>query len=211
MTRRNDNAPKTFREVPCTRCGNDFQSTGPNSKRCDPCKAEHKREYERVQQRARHIRNAACIRCGKAFGSDVHAHRKYCLPCGKAVHLDQTLVVANRLYHQKHKHNPGRRLHNSMAVLIRRGLVKGKGGVPWQSLVGYSLDDLRRHLERQFTKGMTWDNIGKWHVDHIQPRASFTFSDAADPEFLACWALTNLQPLWATDNLKKSDKRASLL
>jgi hypothetical protein len=50
---------------------------------------------------------------------------------------------------------------------------------------------------------MTWDNYGEWHMDHIQPCASF---DQTDPEQQKiCWHYTNYQPLWAEDNLRKSD------
>lgn len=57
------------------------------------------------------------------------------------------------------------------------------------------------HLEAQFAPGMTWENRGEWHVDHIRPLASF---DLTDPEQLRTAShYTNLQPLWASDNLAK--------
>ena len=87
----------------------------------------------------------------------------------------------------------------------------GKGGLSWQELVPYTLADLTVHLERQFLPGMTWANIGTWHVDHIVPLKAFSFSTADDPEFRAAWALTNLRPLWAADNLKKQAARTHLL
>ena len=67
------------------------------------------------------------------------------------------------------------------------------------------------HLERQFLPGMTWGNRGEWHIDHIVPLASFTFTSPDDPEFRAAWALTNLRPLWAKDNIRKSAKRTHLI
>ena len=73
-------------------------------------------------------------------------------------------------------------------------------------MLGCSIDELRKHLESQFTSGMSWDNYGLygWHVDHILPCASF---DMLDPEQQRqCFHYTNLQPLWAEDNLRKSDK-----
>lgn len=90
--------------------------------------------------------------------------------------------------------------------------IKGKkNGRQWQSLVGYSVDDLKRHLERQFTKGMTWGTFGDWHIDHRRPLASFSFDGPEDPEFKAAWALTNLQPLWAPDNIAKRARLTCLL
>ena len=62
------------------------------------------------------------------------------------------------------------------------------------------------HLEKQFMDNMTWDNYGKWHVDHIQPISSFNIKAIGDNEFMRCWSLGNLQPLWGPDNLSKGIK-----
>jgi hypothetical protein len=73
-------------------------------------------------------------------------------------------------------------------------------------LLGCTIEELKTHLEKQFTHGMNWDNYGKkgWHIDHILPCASF---DLTDPEQQRkCFHYENLQPLWATDNYKKKDK-----
>lgn len=81
----------------------------------------------------------------------------------------------------------------------------------WESLVGYTLAELKTHIERQFTRGMSWENYGDWHVDHIVPVASFQWRSADDDGFTACWALSNLRPLWAGDNRRKKNKRLYLL
>ena len=73
-------------------------------------------------------------------------------------------------------------------------------------LLGYSIEDLMQHLEKQFTEGMTWDNYGEWHVDHIKPMTSFQFESFDDPEFKECWKLENLRPLWEFDNLSKGPR-----
>ena len=74
---------------------------------------------------------------------------------------------------------------------------------PTLELLGCTPEHFRFHIEQQFTDGMTWDNYGEWHLDHIQPCASF---DQTDPEQQKqCWHYTNYQPLWAEDNMKKSD------
>lgn len=73
-----------------------------------------------------------------------------------------------------------------------------------RELVGCSIDYLRRYLEQRFTEGMTWDNYGEWHVDHIRPCATFNFSN--ENEQIECFNFINLQPLWAKDNLEKSAK-----
>jgi actin-related protein len=87
---------------------------------------------------------------------------------------------------------------------IRDSLKGRRKGICWQNIVGYKVEDLTQHLEAQFTEGMSWANYGEWHVDHIRPVASFNFNVA---DYLAvvkeCWALSNLQPLWAIENLMK--------
>ena len=73
-------------------------------------------------------------------------------------------------------------------------------------LLGYTIEELMNHLETQFTSGMTWDNYGEWHVDHIKPMASFEFTSTDDEGFKECWSLNNLQPLWGKDNLSKGTR-----
>lgn len=97
---------------------------------------------------------------------------------------------------------------NEMRRLIARGTKNGRS---WRLLVGYSVGDLKRHLERQFRDGMSWDNYGDWHVDHILPSSSFAFTTPDDPGFRACWALSNLRPLWRADNIRKRNQRTHLI
>jgi hypothetical protein len=71
-------------------------------------------------------------------------------------------------------------------------------------LIGCTPEFLRDYLASKFTLGMTLENHGEWHIDHIRPISSF---DLTDPEQVkACFYYTNLQPLWGADNLQKSDK-----
>jgi hypothetical protein len=75
--------------------------------------------------------------------------------------------------------------------------------------VGYSRDELRAHIERQFLSGMCWANYGDWHIDHIVPKNRFDPSDSNDVR--QCWALSNLRPLWASDNCARSRDGDTLL
>jgi len=69
-------------------------------------------------------------------------------------------------------------------------------------IVGCSPEFLKEHLETQFTDGMSWDNRSEWHIDHIIPLSSAKTED----ELYKLCHYENLQPLWAEDNLKKSNK-----
>lgn len=95
------------------------------------------------------------------------------------------------------------RLGTNMRAAIYQSLKGLKNRRHWQTLAGYTLADLRAHLEPLLTDGMTWANYGEWHVDHVRPLASFNITDAECNDFKAAWALSNLQPLWAQDNLRK--------
>lgn len=91
---------------------------------------------------------------------------------------------------------------------LRNGLYKCLKGVlknhKTLEYIGCSIEHLWLHLESKFTIGMSRDNYGLWHVDHIKPLSSFNFSDN-DKEYQLklAWNYTNLQPLWAKDNLIK--------
>ncbi|MEQ8962989.1 MAG: hypothetical protein RLP02_34605 [Coleofasciculus sp. C2-GNP5-27] len=97
-------------------------------------------------------------------------------------------------------------IHGRMSAGIRAALRERKAGRRWESIVGYSLEKLLVHLEKQFLPGMTWENFHQWEIDHIVPRSAFSFQDETDPEFVACWSLTNLRPMWTVDNRQKSAK-----
>lgn len=98
---------------------------------------------------------------------------------------------------------------------ISAGIWKVAGGKAksfhWLDFLGYSVDELRSHLERQFTKGMSWENMGEWHIDHIVPVSSFSISGNRDPQLKRAWGLPNLRPLWGKENMSKGAKIVSLL
>lgn len=100
---------------------------------------------------------------------------------------------------------PRGRLDGAMSRGIYGALKGSKGGQRWETLVGYSLERLMRHLKKLFSPGMTFENYGKggWHVDHKIPKVVFNYTSHKHPDFLRCWALSNLQPMWEPDNLRK--------
>lgn len=112
----------------------------------------------------------------------------------------------------KRRENPSHRLYSSISAQLRAALNGRKGRRKWESLVGYYREDLIDHLERQFVRGMSWDNYGvAWHVDHITPQVLFEL-DAVDLATVrACWALGNLRPLWSGDNISKGARITHLL
>lgn len=121
--------------------------------------------------------------------------------------LNPEFQLSERIRRQMNK----KAKRDGVAELIRGAIRRGGKSNTVERMLGYSIAELRHHLERQFTKGMTWDRFmrGDIHIDHIVPQCEFVLSD--DDEWRRCWCLTNLMPLWANDNLAKRDKRVSLL
>ena len=104
----------------------------------------------------------------------------------------------------KKKVNPLFKLRHILSSRIRsslknKNLIKSKTTL---DMLGCDLQTAKAHLEKQFTKGMNWSNQGDWHIDHIIPCASAK----TEKELIKLFHYTNLQPLWAADNLSKSDK-----
>jgi len=127
--------------------------------------------------------------------------RKYYRENKEEIIKQKTIYHKNRL-----SYDIEYRLLNNLRSRIRAAIKNCSGKKAYKSinLLGCTIKECRNHLESQFAEGMTWDNYGEWHLDHIRPCASY---DLTDPEQQKqCFHYTNLQPLWAEDNFKKSNK-----
>lgn len=111
----------------------------------------------------------------------------------------------NRLRGIKYrKENPSVRVAQSIRARIN-GVLNGriKSGSTFD-LLGCDRNGLANHLEVQFKNEMSWDNYGEWHIDHIKPCASFDLTNPKEQS--ECFHYSNLQPLWALENLRKHCK-----
>lgn len=114
-------------------------------------------------------------------------------------------------HHTRYKTDPDYRCNKLVRNILDRTLkasMKNKEGRT-QDLPGYTAQEFRLHIERQFQKGMNWDNHGKWHIDHIHPISRFIEEGITDPKIIN--ALSNLTPIWKTNNLSKGAKVTQLL
>ena len=175
-----------------------------------------------------------CKQCKKAYYKDnreatiIRSHKYYednkenILVKQRAYNL--TRVDESREYAQKYYENKSddikvrirnynrerarRDINFRLLVRYRTRVYKAVKGTDksktTKELIGCTIDELKSHLEQKFKDGMTFENYGEWHVDHIRPCASFDFSN--ESEQLECFNYTNLQPLWAEENMKKHDK-----
>jgi hypothetical protein len=107
-------------------------------------------------------------------------------------------------YHkQRRAKDPLYRLQHNMRVMgnrVVKQLSLGKKPACTEKWQGCTAEELKAYLESLFTEGMSWENYGEWHADHIRPVSSF-----APEEWEQINHYTNLQPLWWQDNLSKSN------
>lgn len=95
------------------------------------------------------------------------------------------------------------RFTNAVRSLIGGALRRGGASksASSESLLGCTLEEFRAHIAGQFVDGMTWANYGDWHLDHVQPCASFDLT--TEEGRLACMHWSNWRPLWASENISK--------
>lgn len=101
------------------------------------------------------------------------------------------------------------RKNNPESEFARRCLERTLSGVnlgntDYFSILGYDKVTLKNHIQSLFKEGMSWLNYGEWHIDHIKPIKQFILEGETDPKIIN--ALSNLQPLWAKENLSKGAK-----
>lgn len=189
----------------CTKCGiekplSEFWKhkecrLGVNSA-CKKCKSIQKGIYYRNNRE----------KCEKASKDYRENNKEKC----RAYHKDYRKknkkkrgILANVWFKNQRKTNPKFKLNVNISSAIYKSLKGNKNGKHWENIIGYTLNNLKQHLERLFTNGMTWDNYGEWVIDHKMPISVFNFTRPEHEDFKKCWSLSNLQPLWAEDNLKK--------
>lgn len=120
---------------------------------------------------------------------------------------DPSFAISNRV-----KASFQRKVRKSrFGDMIRAALQRGGEAPSVTAFLGYTVEDVRRHIERQFSRKMSWAAFlrGEIHIDHIRPLSKFNLNDPA--ELKAAWALSNLRPLWADENRKKHAKLLLLL
>ncbi len=158
------------------------------------------RNKEKIRERAKKYREANKDKIAKAFKEWAEKNRpvtrrykKHTDGFGKAI--DRARQRRER-YASDPNYKLRQRIHSDMWKVTRGVLRSGK----MFRLLGCSLDELSAHIEAQFVEGMSFDNLGEWEVDHIQPLHTF---DLTDPEQLAkACHFSNLRPLWVKDNRK---------
>ena len=144
-----------------------------------------------------------CTECNKSKTIYKYSKSKY----GKYGRLAKCKVCMRPKYNEYQKRRRNNDINYKIENYIRTRIwhvlsneVKSSTAFKYLSC---SMQELKKHLKDQFEEGMSWDNYGEWHLDHIIPCAAFDLS--CEYQQAVCFHYTNLQPLWAEDNLNKRD------
>lgn len=167
-----------------------------------------------------------CTRCkiykeSEKFSKDskrVDGLQPNCKECSRAWYLKNRTKILQKAFENKdflskrkleyqtrrRKEDPAFRLAQNLRNRLNK-VLKGrlKAGSAIREL-GCSPSELKTHIENQFKPGMDWKNHGDWHVDHIKPLSKFDLTDLS--ELREACHYSNLQPLWAKENLEKRDR-----
>lgn len=110
----------------------------------------------------------------------------------------------NKLQREREKNDINYKIKRRLRSRLS-GIVKNDyKSVSTMELLGCDIQEFKKYLKQYFVEGMTWENYGDWHIDHIVPCSAFDLTKVKEQKI--CFHFTNLQPLWAKDNLKKSNK-----
>lgn len=118
--------------------------------------------------------------------------------------LDAEFQAKERLRNQLSKQKKLTKIADNLRSAVNRNGDSNKV----ESILGFTVKQFMKHFESKFKEGMNWEkfNSGEIHIDHIRPKSWYNYSSYHDEEFKECWSLDNLQPLWAEENLSKSNK-----
>lgn len=113
-------------------------------------------------------------------------------------------------FHAKYRIDQNFTLRHRVRALVCVSLKKARKSHRMVEILGYDTEALRSHLESLFVDGMSWEQFmrGEIHIDHIIPISRFDITSDTCAAFKECWALSNLRPMWARENLSKGAKTA---
>ena len=185
-----------------------------NGQGCPPCNRNHHKSVKDYLNKT-----IVCQSCNieapiSNYYIDNGYYRKSCKECEKQSKVEYRKNPINkerlRKYHKRYRNtrrkvDPIFRLRMDIPTIVRRSIKKNYNGDSIWNYLPYNPKELKEHLEKQFDNKMNWDNHGSyWHIDHIIPQAMFHYDNESHPDFIKCWALNNLRPFPAVDNMKKS-------
>jgi hypothetical protein len=176
---------------------------------CIKCKIEKPLADFPKRKESKDGRRGHCIACEKLRKKEYrlrnpNSDKEYIVK-----NVDKLRKYRRSLQKRKRSEDPIYKLKHNMRVRILEYFKTSKVTKRNTTfdIIGISPYDLKVYIEDKFTDGMTWENYGKWHIDHIIPLNSAK----TEEEIIKLCHYTNLQPLWAIDNIRKKDKHLDSL
>lgn len=170
------------------------------SKRCSSCGMVKPVAEFHLAKRGGQRRRGECIKCS-SYASARWASENY----------ERSREIQNasaRRYPEKVRSRVAAKRKANPEAFAARDMLKrvlaitgAKKSGRTEAEIGYTAKELRDHIQAQFRIGMSWDNWGEWHIDHIEPVMVMVKRGVTDPSKIN--ALSNLRPLWASENLRR--------
>ncbi len=181
----------------CKRCTRKYCSDNDRSKRY----YQNSKEKNLHRAKERYKKNKEDI--NKQNNQYYAQHRKQILQKRK-IHYQEHKLERNVYERERRKNDINYLLARRVRIRISKLICRSKRNGSAVRDLGCTLGELKKYIESKFKAGMTWENRKEWHIDHIIPLHSFNLE--IREQFLKAVHYTNLQPLWAEENLRKSDK-----
>jgi len=161
---------------------------------------KHNREYMREKAKDSEWRDEKNARKRSRWSSDPEFRAKNLADMKERAALPESKELANTRFRRRFETDTNYRISHNLRGRMHKALRSGSQVAD----LGCSIEEFKCFIENQFIEGMSWDNYGKWHLDHVRPLAAFNLEDRTQFLEVANW--TNYQPLWAEDNIRKGAK-----
>ena len=195
-----------YLECRCVQCGKILDKLY-TKKRCKECLNKKIIAYQEK------IKQHKCVKCNKIINDE-----------NKTIYCDSCKKKQLNYYSVRYKNDPIHRFRKNISKYVcmcLRQKGSNKNGESILKYLPYTMDQLIEHLRSKFEPWMTLENHGNyrlkdwddndqstwvWHIDHIIPQDALPYASMEDENFKKCWALENLRPLSAKENIKKGNK-----
>lgn len=191
-------------------------------KKCNKCQSLKDLNLFNKRKSSRDGYRTQCRKCENLYArewrkNNPEKHAKFNKESYQRLSKDSAWMRDKALYwRKKRQENPSKyNKHVSNYYKRNKGTIEAKLRLISSNLfnrlkksnsrtLGYNVYKLKQRIEFNFKDGMTWDNYGEWHIDHVKPVSRFIKQGIHDPKVIN--SLSNLRPLWASENISKGDK-----
>lgn len=198
---------KSGKNCDCAQCGLAFYKTTYNQKHCS---AQCNIDAGNIAAQNRAIANRTdrpCRSCGLIFTPDYGEKNK--LSCSQECREKYHSDAKNESVKKKMASDPVYKFARNVRTFLHQSFARtgNKKSERTSKILGCSIDFFRAHIERQFHRGMSWDDRSDWHIDHIRPVSMAKSID----DVISLNHFTNLRPMWASENMSKGAKQTHLI